>query len=87
MIRRPEARELILGIGRDPVFGPVLLFGTGGVAVELLHDTAVALPPLDSALAADLVERTRVGLSSPASAAAHRRMPRRCRRHSSRSPT
>ena len=62
MIRRPEAWELILGIGRDPVFGPVLLFGTGGVAVELLEDTAVALPPIDSALAAALVERTRAGV-------------------------
>jgi len=61
MIRRPEALELILGIGRDAVFGPVLLFGTGGVAVELLDDTAVALPPIDSALAHDLVERTRAG--------------------------
>lgn len=61
MIRRPEAQELILGIGRDPVFGPVLLFGTGGVAVELLGDTVVALPPIDSALAAALVERTRAG--------------------------
>ncbi len=61
MIRRPEGLELILGIGRDPVFGPVLLFGTGGVAVELLQDTAVALPPIDSALAGYLVERTRAG--------------------------
>ena len=43
------------------MFGPVLLFGTGGAAVELLQDTAVALPPIDSALAADLVERTRAG--------------------------
>ena len=61
MIRRPDAQELILGVGRDPVFGPVILFGAGGVAVELLGDTAVALPPLDAGLAADLVERTRVG--------------------------
>jgi acetyltransferase len=61
MIRRADAQELILGVGRDPVFGPVILFGAGGVAVELLGDTAVALPPLDAGLAADLVERTRVG--------------------------
>lgn len=61
MIRRADGQELILGIGRDPVFGPVLLFGTGGVAVELLQDTAVALPPIDSALAASLVDRTRAG--------------------------
>jgi acetyltransferase len=61
MIRRPDALELILGIGRDPVFGPVVLFGAGGIAVELLRDTAVALPPLDAALAAALVARTRIG--------------------------
>ena len=69
MIRRPDALELILGIGRDPVFGPVLLFGTGGLAVDLFEDTAVALPPLDAALAAALVARTRAG--APA-----RRIPR-----------
>jgi acetyltransferase len=43
------------------VFGPVLLFGAGGVAVELMRDTAVALPPLDAGLAAALVARTRIG--------------------------
>lgn len=61
MIRRPEAQELILGIGRDPIFGPVILFGTGGVAVEIIKDTAIELPPLDQALAAGLVARTRAG--------------------------
>lgn len=61
MVRRATAQELIVGIGRDPVFGPVILFGAGGVAVEIFRDTAVALPPLDSGLAADLVSRTRVG--------------------------
>ncbi|PJN92521.1 hypothetical protein CNY89_28965, partial [Amaricoccus sp. HAR-UPW-R2A-40] len=35
MIRRPRAQELILGVARDPIFGPVILFGAGGVAVEL----------------------------------------------------
>lgn len=61
MVRRRDAQELILGVARDPVFGPVILFGAGGVAVEMLQDTAVGLPPLDTALASDLVERTRVG--------------------------
>jgi acetyltransferase len=60
MVRRPLAQELILGVGRDPQFGPVILFGSGGIAVELLHDTAVGLPPLDAGLAADLVSHTRV---------------------------
>ena len=58
---RPEAQELILGVGRDAMFGPVILFGAGGVAVEVTRDTAVALPPLDAGLAAELVARTRVG--------------------------
>ncbi len=61
MIRRPKAQELILGVARDPVFGPVLLFGAGGTAVEVLRDTAIALPPIDVTLAKDLVARTRVG--------------------------
>ncbi len=60
MVRRPHARELIVGASIDPLFGPVLLFGAGGTAVEVLADRAVALPPLNRALAADLVRRTRV---------------------------
>ncbi|MES2150950.1 MAG: bifunctional acetate--CoA ligase family protein/GNAT family N-acetyltransferase [Pseudomonadota bacterium] len=60
MARRPQAIELIVGVARDPVFGPVILFGQGGVAVELVGDTALALPPLNRVLARDLVGRTRV---------------------------
>lgn len=60
MAYRSGARELIVGIASDPAFGPVLLFGEGGTAVEIRQDRAVALPPLDAALAADLVARTRV---------------------------
>ena len=58
--RRAGTQELILGITTDPVFGPVILFGQGGVAVEVINDRAIALPPLNMALAAELVERTRV---------------------------
>lgn len=61
MAHRPHARELILGIGNDEVFGPVVLFGEGGTAVELRRDSAVALPPLNAALAGELVARTQVG--------------------------
>lgn len=60
MVVRPGAVELLLGMATDPIFGPIIRFGAGGLAVELLHDTAVALPPLDSGLAADLVSRTKV---------------------------
>jgi acetyltransferase len=60
MVRRPEAHELIIGAALDPVFGPVILFGQGGIAVEVNPDRALALPPLNSVLAHDLLERTRV---------------------------
>jgi acetyltransferase len=61
MVTRKQAQELILGVSRDPIFGPVLLFGAGGVAVEVTDDTAVALPPLDDILAGDLIAHTRIG--------------------------
>jgi acetyltransferase len=59
MARRPQAQELIVGISTDPVFGPVVLFGQGGVAVEVTADQSIGLPPLNRVLAADLVGRTR----------------------------
>ncbi|MEZ5789806.1 MAG: bifunctional acetate--CoA ligase family protein/GNAT family N-acetyltransferase [Nitratireductor sp.] len=61
MINRKMARECLVGIARDPVFGPVIVFGTGGTAVEVIRDTAMALPPLDDILGRDLVARTRIG--------------------------
>ncbi len=60
MARRPEAHELIVGAALDPVFGPVVMFGQGGVEVEAIGDHAVALPPLNQVLARDLVSRARV---------------------------
>ena len=60
MVERPLAQELIVGASIDATFGPVLLFGQGGTAVEVLGDRAVALPPLNRTLAAELVSRTRV---------------------------
>jgi acetyltransferase len=60
MILRPKARELIAGIADDPTFGPVIVFGRGGTAVEVIDDKALALPPLDLKLARDLIARTRV---------------------------
>lgn len=60
MARRPKAIELIIGVTTDAVFGPVILFGQGGVAVEVMHDHAVGLPPLNMVLARDMVSRTRV---------------------------
>jgi acetyltransferase len=60
MVRRPGAFELIVGATTDPVFGPVLLFGHGGTAVEVIADRALALPPLNLPLAHELIGRTRV---------------------------
>ena len=60
MVKRPLAQELIVGASIDPLFGPVLLFGQGGTAVEVIADRAIALPPLNRVLAAELVARTRV---------------------------
>lgn len=60
MARRPQAHELIVGVSTDPVFGPVILFGEGGVAVEVTADHAVCLPPLNMVLARDLVSHTRI---------------------------
>ncbi len=60
MIRRANGRELMVGVIRDPVFGPAIAFGTGGVAIEVHKDRAVALPPLNGYLAAELIRGTRV---------------------------
>lgn len=61
MVRRPKAHELIIGMSRDPVFGPAILFGAGGTTVELVADTAIGLPPLDDVLGRDLINSTRIG--------------------------
>ena len=55
-----HARELYVGVFRDPLFGPVMAFGAGGTRVELLRDTTLEFPPLNRFLAGRMVERTRV---------------------------
>jgi acetyltransferase len=60
MAQRPGAFELILGASVDPTFGPVILFGQGGVGVEAIGDTTLALPPLDMELARGMISRTRI---------------------------
>ena len=59
MAGSPASRELLLGVAQDPVFGPVIRFGTGGTGIEPLPDEAVALPPLNGVLARRLIGRTR----------------------------
>jgi acetate---CoA ligase (ADP-forming) len=52
--------ELALGIVRDPELGPLVVVGAGGVLVELLADRAVALPPVSTAQAGDILAGLRV---------------------------
>ena len=60
MLQRPNGRELLVGLTTDPVFGPVITFGAGGTAVEVMADRAVTLPPLNHRLVQDLIGQTRV---------------------------
>lgn len=60
MYRSSHGRELMIGIIRDPVFGPVISFGSGGTSVEVMGDSAISLPPLNYSLAVDLINRTKV---------------------------
>ena len=60
MVNRSGSYELILGVTTDPVFGPIIVFGEGGVAVEQVKDVAFGLPPLTMALATDLVKQTKI---------------------------
>jgi len=53
-------RELLVGVIRDPVFGPAITFGAGGVQVDILRDRAIALPPLNAFLAEQMIASTRV---------------------------
>ena len=52
---RTEGYELILGSSVDRVFGPVLLFGSGGQLVEVYRDRALALPPLNATLGSEVI--------------------------------
>lgn len=60
MIRRAGANEVFAGIATDPVFGPIILFGAGGKAIEVIHDRSLALPPLGMAEALAMIGDTRI---------------------------
>ncbi len=60
MIHRAGAYELIVGVSTDATFGPVILFGQGGTAVEIVSDKSLELPPLNTALARAQINRTRI---------------------------
>jgi acetate---CoA ligase (ADP-forming) len=54
-----EGVEMILGIKRDPLFGPVVICGFGGILVEMLKDAAIGIPPLSREQARDMLKRLR----------------------------
>ena len=58
MQRGKHSMQLCAGITRDPIFGPIIVFGIGGYKVNVLADRHVALPPLNMTLANDLVSHT-----------------------------
>ena len=60
MLHNTDGQELIVGMTTDPIFGPVILFGQGGISVEVINDKSIALPPLNMKLAKDLLQRTHV---------------------------
>lgn len=62
MIQKRNGRELVIGVRRDPVFGPVITFGEGGNQVEANRDIAVALPPLNGFLVRDMIRSTRIAV-------------------------
>ncbi len=59
MIKKPHGRELMVGVTRDPLFGPVITFGLGGVLVEVLQDISISLPPLNKYLANAIIDDSR----------------------------
>ncbi|MEA3405235.1 MAG: bifunctional acetate--CoA ligase family protein/GNAT family N-acetyltransferase [Pseudomonadota bacterium] len=60
MFKGAHARELLIGVMRDPVFGPAITFGSGGTSVEIIKDAAIALPPLNHYLANKMIQQTKV---------------------------
>ncbi len=63
MYGQGQGREVMIGVVRDPVFGPAISFGLGGTLVEVVRDRAVALPPLNTFLVRDLISRTRASIA------------------------
>lgn len=59
MFKSDSGRELMIGVVRDPVFGPAISFGLGGTMVEILKDNAVALPPLNAYMVEQMIGRTK----------------------------
>ncbi len=59
MYKKPNDRELMIGMIQDVIFGPVISFGAGGSLVEVMQDRALALPPLNSVIAKKVITQTK----------------------------
>ncbi|MEI7840771.1 MAG: GNAT family N-acetyltransferase [Methylococcaceae bacterium] len=59
MFKSDSGRELMIGVVRDPVFGPAISFGLGGTMVEIFKDNAVALPPLNAYMVEQMIAKTK----------------------------
>lgn len=59
MFHSNSGRELMIGVLRDPVFGPAISFGLGGTMVEIIKDSAVALPPLNAYMVEQMIAKTK----------------------------
>ncbi len=60
MIKLSDGYEVILGTKTDPQWGPVIMFGWGGTLTEILKDKAIAIPPLNSISARNIMEKTKI---------------------------
>jgi acetyltransferase len=76
MVSKRAARELMIAVVRDAVFGPIISFGAGGAELEVLEDRALGLPPLNDFIIETLIDHTRVARLM----GAHRHMPAMNRR-------
>ena len=61
MFKSANGRELMIGVVRDPVFGPAISFGLGGTLVEIFKDNAIALPPLNTYMIEQMIAKTKAG--------------------------
>jgi acetyltransferase len=57
----PKGHEVIVGMRRDPQFGPLIMFGLGGIFVELIGDVAFRVAPMTRADALSMVNQTKAG--------------------------